>query len=73
MNTLYARVQAYAQESHPLKDTIIFILSLLLVVSVDLTAYPETLAVLVYQLFLLAAVLSVIHLAVMSYRQRRNS
>lgn len=62
MSTLLTRIQAYAQESHPFKDSFIILLSLLLVVSVDLTAYPETPAVIVYQLFLLIAVAAFMHI-----------
>lgn len=66
------RIQAYAQESHPIKDSLVALLSLLFAVSVDLTAYPETPAVIVYQLLLLSAAAAVIHIGYISRLKKRE-
>lgn len=61
MSGFRARIQAHAQEAHPVRDWLLFFSCLLAVLSIDLTAYPQTPAVIVYEIFLLTAFAAVFH------------
>lgn len=61
MSGFSARIRAYALEAHPVRDWLLFLISLLAIASIDLTAYPQTPAVLVYEIFLLTAFGALFH------------
>jgi len=59
MNNLFAPVNF---QRHPIIDWLVFLVSLLFVLVVDLTSLPELPAVLTYEAMLLAAVAAIYHL-----------
>lgn len=73
MNTFRNRFQAHALESHPVRDGLTLVFSLLIAVSVDLTRYPEMPAVIAYQVLLLTAAAAIGHLAFIKHRKNKLS